>query len=153
MAERFVNAYQQAPWRTQLQWIGLFMLGIIVVVITAGLYLNITAQAAAAGDEIKNLEEQRISYSHTIAHQRGQLANLTSEKVMEKRALELGYERANFETAVYVVIPGYTGRQIKPLALPFDGNTNSSILLPAYQQSLWDWFFQTNLQNYNTVGK
>jgi len=152
MAERFVNAYQQAPWRTQLQWIGFFMVALIVIVVTAGLYLNITAQAAAAGVEIQDLENNREELTRQIADQRSALANLTSAHVMEERALEMGYERADMENAVYVVVPGYSGRQPIPLALPVNSKPKSSIIIPAYQQSLWEWLFQSKYRIIEPTG-
>ncbi|MBP7228675.1 MAG: hypothetical protein KA988_06140 [Longilinea sp.] len=150
MSERWINAYRQAPWRTQLQWIGIFLLALIGVILTAGLYLNITAQAAAAGVEIQIMEDERETLQRQISDQRTRLAHLTSAAVMEKRALELGYERADVENAVYVVVPGYTGRQLAPLALPANSiNQEQPLVLPAYRQSLWEWLFQATLRLQN----
>lgn len=144
---RWINAYRQAPWRTQIQWIGVFMLGLIAIVLVAGLYLNITAQAAAAGVEIQLMEDERETLQRQISDQRARLALLTSASVMEARALELGYERADVENAVYVVVPGYTGRTLAPLALPANAlNEQPPLVLPAYRQSLWEWLFEATLR-------
>jgi len=55
MKNRLLQAYKQAPWRVQLQWIGLFLLGLVLVAGITGLYLNISAQAATAGRKIQSL--------------------------------------------------------------------------------------------------
>jgi len=57
MAQNLIQAYRQAPWRTQLQWIGFFLLGLVIIVTVAGLYLSITAQSTTAGVEIKPKDE------------------------------------------------------------------------------------------------
>jgi hypothetical protein len=145
MSERWINAYRQAPWRTQLQMIGVLLLAIIAVLLISGIYLNITAQAAAAGVEIQLMEDERESLQRQISDQRTKLAYLTSAWLMEQRALELGYQRADVENAVYVVVPGYTGRQLRPLALP-SSKEPETILLPAYRQSIWEWLFQATLR-------
>lgn len=129
-----------------MQWIGALLLALVVVITVAGLYLNITAQAAAAGIEIQQLEYTRESAQRDIADMRSNLANLTSAGVMNARALELGYERANMETAVYVVIPGYVGRQFQAAVMPAQPEPEDKVILPAYQQSLWDWFFENTFR-------
>ncbi|HVN54070.1 MAG TPA: hypothetical protein VMT46_07040, partial [Anaerolineaceae bacterium] len=52
---KIVQKYRQAPWRVQRQWIGLFLLGSVLVAIVAGIYLSITTRADLAGREIQNL--------------------------------------------------------------------------------------------------
>ncbi len=135
-----------------MQWIGILLLALVVIITIAGLYLNITAQAAAAGIEIQQLEDKRESARREIADMRSTLANLTSAGVMNARALDLGYERANMETAVYVVIPGYVGRQFQAAVIPAQPETEDTVILPAYQQSLWDWFFVNTFRT-STTGK
>ena len=46
MKKKQIQAYKQTPWRVQLQWIGLFLLGLILVAAITGIYLSINAQAA-----------------------------------------------------------------------------------------------------------
>ena len=55
MKNRLLQAYKQAPWRIQIQWIGLFLLGLVLVASIIGLYLSISAQAAASGRSIQFL--------------------------------------------------------------------------------------------------
>jgi len=83
MAKNLIQAYRQAPWRTQIQWIGLFLLGLVGIVLMTGLWLSITAQATAAGVEIQNLEYEREDIQRKIADLKTQYAYLTSAAVME----------------------------------------------------------------------
>lgn len=143
MKNRFIQAYQQAPWRTQLQWIGFFLLGLVIIVTVAGLYLSITAQSTTAGVEIKELELEKETLDRQIADLKTQLAILTSAKVMKDRAEDLGYIPADPSQAVYVVVPGYTGRQPEIVALPVQPEDQSkSQIDAAYRQSLWEWLFE-----------
>ncbi|HOT53519.1 MAG TPA: hypothetical protein PLH68_05845, partial [Anaerolineaceae bacterium] len=52
------QAYKQAPWRLQLQWIGLFLLVLVGVAAIAGVYLSLSGKAAVTGRRIQNLEFQ-----------------------------------------------------------------------------------------------
>jgi len=143
MKNRFIQAYQQAPWRTQLQWIGFFLLGLVLIVTVAGLYLSITAQSTTAGVEIKELELEKETLDRQIADLKTQLAIITSAKVMKDRAEDLGYIPADPSQAVYVVVPGYTGRQPEIVALPVRPEDQSkSQIDAAYRQSLWEWLFE-----------
>mgnify|MGYP006953620858 FL=1 len=144
MKNRFIQAYNQAPWRTQLQWIGFFLLGLVVIVLVAGLYLSITAQATSAGVAIKNLEVERENLDRQIADLKTQYAILTSAKVKRERAEAMGYEPADPSDAVFVVVPGYTGRQPEIVALPVNLDDQSKSLIDSsYRQSLWEWLFQS----------
>ena len=118
MNHLFTQAYQQAPWRLQIQRIGGFLAALVAVVIVAGVYLFISAQTATAGLEIQALERERESLNRTIADRRAKLAELTSAGVMSQRAADLGFVRPDMSTAIYMVIPGYQGRQPVMIAPP-----------------------------------
>ena len=53
MANRFLQAFQQAPWRIQAQRLGLIFMGLVVFGLTAGVYLSISASAYAAGFDVQ----------------------------------------------------------------------------------------------------
>ncbi|MBP9040870.1 MAG: hypothetical protein KBF64_03750 [Anaerolineaceae bacterium] len=136
------QAFKQAPWRVQVQSVGLFLAALMVVLIIAGVYLSISGQAAAAGVSAYQLNFQRQNLERQIADRKAQIAILTSAAVMEQRARDMGFERINPSDAVYVAIPGYTGKQSVVLAPP-PGIVESQkvIIKSAYRQSLWDWLF------------
>lgn len=138
--QRFTHAYSQAPWRKQLQLIGLFLLGLIIVALVAGIYLNVTARAATIGRSIQGLRFDIEELERGNADRESQLAVLTSNLEMQKRAEDLGFYSVDSGEIVYVVVPGYIERQ--PLDL--DASATAPLpriqtLSPEYTQSLFDW--------------
>ena len=142
--ERVRQAYKQAPWRVQLRSIGFYLLPVISIAMVTIIYLNISAQAATAGLKIQNLHEEEEIIQRSIANQRTQFAWLTSYTTMQKRADSLGYVLLDPNTATYIIIPGYQGRETVLMApLPDQSPIVSAAADPRFQQSLWDWFYTT----------
>ncbi|HML40894.1 MAG TPA: hypothetical protein PKD23_09440 [Bellilinea sp.] len=143
MNQKIIQAYRQAPWRVQLQWIGVFLLVLVVAIGASGIYLYVSAQATAAGANIHSLEIQREELNIRIADLRTQLAYANSAVVMEVRAEKLGFRHAQQEDLIYLAVPGYTGRAPVFLAPPPTTTSDSqSLIKQAYKQSLWEWFYQ-----------
>ena len=147
------QAFRQAPWRNQVQFVGLFLLGLVVVVLVASVYLSISGRAAAAGLRAYSYSLERQDLERAIADNKSQIANLTSSVAMEQRAKDAGFERIDPSQAVYVLVPGYAGRQPVVLAAP-PGVSNSAISLvkTIYRQSLWDWMFSGITRLSDSVG-
>jgi len=136
--ERWAKVYKDTPWQRQQQWIALFLLVVVAVGLAAGLYLNITARAALAGREIQLLEGEIVANERANADIETRLSGLLSNETLRQRASALGYQPVDMETIIYVVVPGYVGRQ--PVAL---GNNQpeavSASFAPEFTQSLFDW--------------
>ncbi len=153
MNNRLIQAYRQAPWRVQLQWVGVFLLGLILVASVAGIYLNISTRTAEVGRNIQQLENLSDETERNIADLQTQLASLTSAAEMEKRAGELGFQPVQLDTAVYLTVPAYYDRQPAVLAPPPGPSLAAPpILQPNYTESLWDLFFQGFLNNQQVLG-
>ncbi len=153
MNHLFTQAYQQAPWRLQIQRIGGFLAALVGVVLIAGVYLFISAQTATAGLEIQSLERKRESLDRLIADRRATLAEITSAGMMTQRATEMGFVLPDMSSATYMVIPGYEGRQPAMIAPPPSADPlPSPIIKASYRQSLWEWFFQGVLSSTSTGG-
>ena len=136
------QAFRQAPWRMQLQYIGLFLLAVVVVLVVSGIYLSISGQAAAAGLATYTNDQKRQELERQIADRKARLALMTSASVMEARAKELGFVRIDPSQAVYVEMPGYTGKTSVVLAPPPGlSETVEPVIKSTYRQSLWDWLF------------
>jgi cell division protein FtsL len=143
---QIVQKVRQAHWRVQRQWIGLFLVGLVVVSMVAGIYLNITVRATLAGREIQTLQSRFIDDQRTISDLETQLAGLTSVESMQKRAEAMGFQPATPEDITYVVVPGYTPRLAVDLSQPETGQNEirqKPILLPDYTESLFDWITRT----------
>lgn len=163
LLNRKINqAYEQAPWRRQLQIIGTFLLVVVTTALVAGIYLNVTARAATIGREIQDMQvrisgdirldvtAQEDSSEETtipieelriqIADLEARLAALNAVDLMQERAEKLGFQTVEPDNLVYVAIPGYQGRSEAMLAPPPEPVVVGSPVVPeAYRQSLIDW--------------
>ena len=138
--QNITQAYSQAPWRKQLQWIGLFMLGLILIAMVAGIYLSVSAQASTAGREIQIMYAEMEEIRRNIEDMESQIAFLTSNSEMETRAEELGFTQVSSEEIFYILVPGYSKPdQVEIAGSP--GVPHPVVLTVAeeYTQSLVDW--------------
>lgn len=143
MKKQILQAYKQAPWRIQLQWIGLFLLGLILVASIAGVYLSISAQAAAAGRKIQFIEYDIGEITNEIADLTADLALAKSSEKMLARAKELGFTLIDPNQAVYLEIPGLNPDEDLVLAPPrINPVSERPLVRSSYRSSLWDWFVE-----------
>ncbi|QRN83364.1 hypothetical protein JR338_00995 [Chloroflexota bacterium] len=141
MKKRLIQAYKQAPWRTQVQWIGLFLLALVLVATIAGLYLSVNGQAAAAGRSVQGLESDIETMTNEISDLMTKLAKAQSSEKMMARAEELGFHMLDPETAIYVEVPGLDPDAGVVLAPPRSNTIiQTPIIQDSYTSSLWDWF-------------
>lgn len=136
---RLVQAYRQAPWRTQRLWIIFFLLATVAIGMVAGLYLNVTARAALAGREVQNLETSIAMNQRLNSDLETQIASQLSTENMARRAEALGYEPAAAENLEYVVVSGYFPPQAATLASGASDSPQAAAVDPLYTQSLLDW--------------
>jgi len=136
------QAYKQAPWRTQLQRLFFVAVILVIILVVAALYLNISAQAATAGMDFQGLEWTQQDLTRQIANNQAILGQVTSEENMMARAKALGFTPIAIDKAVYVVVPGYTGHQLAAFAPgPSLDMYTDPVMSSSYTQSLWDWLF------------
>ena len=93
-SHRLVQAYRQAPWRTQIQWIVTVLIVVIGAALVALVYLGISNQTATAGLEIQNMQDTISQLQQQIADQNSKLAWLTSATLMKAHAQSMGFEMA-----------------------------------------------------------
>lgn len=143
MKKTVKQAYKQAPWRIQIQRFGFIALALVGGTIIAFLYLNISAQSATAGIKIQQLESKRTNLENENASLLTEWARLTSAIEMEKRALASGYQLIDPEDVIYIVVEGYTGKELPEIETVSSviGST-APIIKPSYTQSLWEWFYE-----------
>jgi cell division protein FtsB len=150
------QAYSQAPWRKQVQWIGAFLLVLVFVCLIAALYLNVTARAATIGRAIQDMQVGQIETANNIPDQKdqrsieelkqhnadlqAQLAYLLSEDTMQARAKNLGFEFVEPGTALYIEVPGYVPPQTATMSPPpgptVSGQETQAVIV---RSSLLDW--------------
>jgi cell division protein FtsL len=140
---QIVQTVRQANWRVQRQWIGLFLLGLVLVAMVAGIYLNITVRATLAGREIQMLQVAITDNTRTNSDYETQLASLSSVESMQKRANAMGFGPADPAEITYVVVPGYTPATAINMSSTRTEQPRTFFLLPAYSESLFDWITRT----------
>src|SRR4030066_1053584 len=111
---QFTQAYSQSPWRKQMYMIGVVLLVLVSIAIVAGIYLNVTARAAAVGRQIQEMQVRIYGYHYligeasdsyvpieeleqNISNLTSQLAYLTSYAVMEERIKDLNLDPIDAE--------------------------------------------------------
>lgn len=140
-SKEFIQAYQQAPWRRQMQIIGFFAAGLISLSLVAALYLNVTARSATAGRIVQNLQEERADLEQKIEDLETQLAFINSVESMQQRARDLGFQPMSPGAITYLSVPEYQGRPAGAQLAPRAGSQfGAAARLPVeYTESLFDW--------------
>ncbi len=139
----FTQAYSQAPWRKQLQWIGIFLIILVVVLLASGIFISVTARTASLGKEIQRHRLEIEDLEYEIANMESHLAVLTSASVMKQRAIEMGFRTADPEKITYIQVPGYTGRNSNLFAEPSQPTMVSvPVISSEFTQSWVDWLIQ-----------
>ena len=137
---QIVQKVRQSPWRVQRQWIGLFMLGLVLMAMVAGIYLNITVRATLAGRQIIGLQSFITTNQRVNADLETQLAGLISVEDMQRRAENLGFQPANPDDILYVSVPGYTPQSAVDLSTTGSSRPVTPVILPEYTESWFDYF-------------
>lgn len=134
------QAYTQAPWRRQLQILGLFLLALVSLALVAIIYLSVTTKAATVGRQIMDMQSEIEDMETSIADLETRLAELRSATTMRRRAEEMGFYPVEREEVEYLVVDGYVPRQAANLAPVPETVVAVAASLPAdYTESLLDW--------------
>jgi hypothetical protein len=142
MTDFLFHAFQQAPWRVQIQRFGLFFLGLVIFGLSAGIYLNITANSYALGVDVQTYEERREELQRSIADMQTLIASNTTSQNIEKKANDLHFKVPYVGNNIYLPVPGYTGRQLDIHTNPAAQDVKHSLIKPAFTQSLWEYLAQ-----------
>lgn len=138
--ERLSQAYSQAPWRKQIQFVGLFLLIMVFIALIASIYLNVSARSGAVGREIQNMQIDILKNDRQIAHLKGQLGTIYSSAEMERRARAMGFVERDPQDTVYIVVPQYVDRQPVILAPSYQSQVVGAPVLPVeYTESFFVW--------------
>ncbi len=137
------QAYSQTPWRKQVQTGGLFLAILVLALVVALIYVDVSAKAVAAGRDIQGMKETIDALERSIDDKRAELAQIRSAVSMEARAKAMGFRPENSGEALYLVVPGYSGRSPVVLVPPDTPVPKQTVVLsPEYSASLTDWIKQ-----------
>jgi hypothetical protein len=112
---------------------------VVALAMVATLYLDVTSQAAIAGREIQDLTTSISASQQASADLQTQLASLTSARVMEQRAFEVGFRPMESGEAEYLVVPGYSVLEPEILSSAPILQLSALTVPPEYNESLLDW--------------
>jgi len=135
----FTHAYKQAPWRTQRQWVSLFLLAVLGFAMIASLYLMIASRSAILGREIQDLRGEILTTQYENADLQTELGRLTSKDEVEQRAYALGFRPVQPDELEYLSVPGYVVSKAALLASVPELRPSAPSIQPGYTQSLLDW--------------
>jgi cell division protein FtsL len=137
---QIVQKVRQAPWRVQRQWIGLFLLALVLMAMIAGIYLNVSVHATLAGRETISMQATIVANQRINADMETKLAGLTSIEAMQKRAEALGFQPASPDDITYVAVPGFVAQSAVDFSKPDAIQPDVPVILPEYTESWFDYF-------------
>lgn len=141
--DKLKQAYPQIPWRSQLQIMGLFFVGLVFFALVAGFYLNVSARSAAVGRDIQGIQHQIRLKQQENESLKTILAELTSSKNLEERSEAVDFIAVQPEEALYVFVPGYGGRPSIALAPPQEEPIVRARVMPEeYTESIFRWLMR-----------
>lgn len=140
MEKNLLQAYKQAPWRSQVQWVGIFLLTVVAVAAVAGLYLFISGRSAATGRRIQNLESEVAELQRQNNDLQAQLGEISSSQSLYERVDSMDMRPLTPNEALYLEVPGYvpaTGPSLAPA--PSVTEERTPILLPEFTDTFIEW--------------
>jgi hypothetical protein len=131
-------AAREMAKRFQRQWIMVFLFGMVALATVAGMYLNVTANAAIAGREIQNMEAEINIIERTNADLQTNIATLLSNQVLAERAAGMHFEPTGRDGLVYIVVPGYFPAQAVRM-VSVKTPAENMLDRPEFNETLIDW--------------
>ena len=138
--ENISKVYTQSPWRKQVQYLTMIVMGLIAIALVAYIFLSVSAHATAVGRDIQDKRSKIKELDREIEDMEAELAIILSSEQMEARAKSLGFREAEPDQVVYMTVPGYIERQPAKLA-PYSRKLTLSVKsVPfEYTETLFDW--------------
>jgi hypothetical protein len=120
------------------------LLGLVGLLLLAGMYLAVNSRLADAGRDLLTLEDRRAELIRDTTQLASQLADLTSPERLLERAASIGFHPAHAKDTEFIVIEGYQPpagfRAPPPLGSPVQP---AGGLSPAYTETLAEWVVRT----------
>jgi len=140
MTESLIQAYSNSPRRQKLQIIGSIFMTIVITAVMLILYLVVSARVVSMGRQLQQAKNEIDQLVYLSVNYRNQIAVLSRFKVMEKKAIELGFRPPYPGEVFYVPVSGYD-QQIQPHyeATNDDRPAVINVNLIGYHESLLDW--------------
>lgn len=146
--DSIAQTYIRAPWRKQLQLLGMFFLILVSIALVTSIYLKVSADATSVGRSIQTMQKEIEEIDREIEDLQSRLALITSSEEMESRAIKLGFEPVSVDQIIYLKVPGYVSKQTASMSTNSRRAVVSAPVLPReYTESLFEWFRRQVLQS------
>lgn len=148
-AQKILQAYQNTPWRRQIQMVGSVAATAVVFTLVMIVYVWVSSEAGTYGLKVQELQYEAQQIERSIEDKKVQLADLTSTENLAERAEEAGYQPVDPNRIRYLVVDGYYGDQQLQLAPPPNAvhtQDQETGLPSAFTASLFDWVRETIYQ-------
>jgi hypothetical protein len=142
MAQNWVqHALDRSAWRPERQVAWLIILGIVITLIFAGVYLSQIANYATTNRQIEALIQQRDRLERENEALRADIAQLQTVPLLLQRAEVLGFHPATASDIEYLIINGYNpNRSETVLSLVLDDEDTTT--KPQYDETFQGWLQQ-----------
>lgn len=141
-----LQAYPNAPWRSQVQMFGVFAVGVLIIAVLAGVYLYVSVSAATLGRQTQEVQAEILELQRVNANLQTRLAEISSSAAMEARARDLGFQPLYAPELEYLAVPGYRPPREAALAPPPGPDLVPNAMPDALNQSLIEWLQEEILE-------
>lgn len=146
-AQKILQAYRNTPWRRQTQMLSRLAAVGVVVAFVAFVYIWMTSQAGTYGLHAQEYQRTALAAEQNIEDKRAELADLTSNESLAKRAAKMGYVPADPNRVRYLEVEGYyvdPPLQLAPPPSAIHQRVDEETGLPLeFTTSLIEWIQQT----------
>lgn len=139
---RLIQAYQQLPWRNQAGRLVLAFFLIVCFVMIAIIYLDVGGRVALYGRWIQDANWEIEQNEIAIKGLETNLAEITSVKMMDERAISANYHRIKNSEMLFLEVNNFPARQEADLSAIFNNSQNTNTLPREYTLSLVEWIQQ-----------
>lgn len=137
---RKTQATRQARWRSQLRSTGIVVLILSASLVVGAMYLAVNNKVAQVGRDVLELEGRRDQLLRDTAALQAELALAASPQKMMEAAEGLNFRPARPHEVQYLIVDGYQPPEpFEAPRPPADSNQGSTMLSPAFTETLGDW--------------
>jgi len=132
------HALRNSQWQPQRQVVALATLGFFIALILGALYLTQVASEATTNRRLEELLDQRDDLERINELIRVEIAQQTGLGNLQRRAEEMGFQLADDEQIIYLVVEGYQPQQPDTVA-PVEPLTDGDDAGSAYNETFTGW--------------
>jgi cell division protein FtsB len=136
----FRHALDRTGWRSQNQVAGLIVLGVVITLIFAGVYLTQIANYATTNRQIVELIAERDRLERRNEELRAEIAQLQTVPRLLERAETLGFTPADAVDIEYLVIEGYNPNRTQTAIQIID--EEEIVTTQSYDETFSGWLRQ-----------